>query len=46
MPQSEQPVGPVTDTTPAPRPGPVKLKGQYCRIEKLDPAVHGDALWH
>jgi RimJ/RimL family protein N-acetyltransferase len=46
MPPSEQPVGPVTDTTPAARPGPVKLQGQYCRIEKLDPAAHGDALWH
>jgi RimJ/RimL family protein N-acetyltransferase len=34
------------DSTPGHRPGAVKLKGRYCRIEKLDPAVHADALWH
>jgi RimJ/RimL family protein N-acetyltransferase len=46
MPHTEHPIGPVVDTTPAQRPTPVKLVGRYCRIEKLDPAVHGDALWH
>ena len=35
-PQTGQPVGlPVDDPTPAPRPGPVTLKGRYGRLEKL-----------
>ena len=46
MPHTEQPVGPVVDATPAARPGPVRLEGRYCRVEKLDPAAHADALWH
>lgn len=29
----------------AKRPGPVRLSGRYGRVEKLDPAVHGAALW-
>ena len=41
-----QPIGPVVDTTPADRPGPVTLTGSRVRIEKLDAARHGDALWH
>jgi RimJ/RimL family protein N-acetyltransferase len=45
MRHGEPPIGPVTDSTPAQRPGPVKLVGRYCLVEKLDPAVHGDALW-
>ena len=44
MPTSEQPVGRIVDSTPSPRPGPVKLVGRYCRVVKLDPAAHGDAL--
>src|SRR5580693_8352573 len=44
-PQTGQPVGaPVERTTPAPRPGPVTLKGRYGRIEKLRPE-HADDLW-
>jgi RimJ/RimL family protein N-acetyltransferase len=44
-PQTGQPVGlPVEKTTPAPRPGPVTLKGWYGRIEKLRPE-HADDLW-
>ena len=44
-PQTGQPVGlPVERTTPAPRPGPVTLKGSYGRIEKLRPEQAGD-LW-
>ena len=44
-PQTGQPVGlPVERTTPAPRPGPVTLKGRYGRIEKLR-AAHADDLW-
>ena len=38
-PRTGQPVGlPVDDPTPAPRPGPVTLKGRYGRLEKLDAA--------
>ena len=44
-PQTGQPVGlPVSRTTPAPRPGPVTLKGRYGRLEKLT-AVHAADLW-
>src|SRR6202035_598867 len=44
-PQTRQPVGlPVDDPTPAPRPGPVTLKGRYGRLEKLTPA-HTVDLW-
>lgn len=40
-----QPVGSVVDATPAARPDATGLAGRFCRIEKLDPARHGDALW-
>jgi RimJ/RimL family protein N-acetyltransferase len=44
-PKTGQPVGlPVERATPAPRPGPVTLKGRYGRIEKLRPEHAGD-LW-
>ena len=44
-PQTGQPVGlPVDDPTPAPRPGPVMLKGRYGRLEKLR-ADHAADLW-
>jgi RimJ/RimL family protein N-acetyltransferase len=44
-PQTGQPVGlPVADPTPAPRPGPVTLKGRYGRLEKLE-ARHAADLW-
>jgi len=44
-PQTGQPVGlPVADPTPAPRPGPVTLKGRYGRVEKLR-ADHAADLW-
>jgi RimJ/RimL family protein N-acetyltransferase len=44
-PQTGQPVGlPVDDPTPAPRPGPVTLKGRYGRLEKLK-ADHAADLW-
>jgi RimJ/RimL family protein N-acetyltransferase len=40
-----QPVGlPVDKTGPAPRPGPVTLKGRYGRLEKLRPD-HWSDLW-
>ena len=44
-PKTGQPVGlPVADPTPAPRPGPVTLKGRYGRLEKLTTA-HTSDLW-
>jgi RimJ/RimL family protein N-acetyltransferase len=44
-PRTGQPVGlPVDDLTPAPRPGPVTLKGRYGRLEKLK-ADHAADLW-
>jgi RimJ/RimL family protein N-acetyltransferase len=41
----DQPIGPPVDDKPARRPEAAKLEGQFCRVEKLDPARHGDALW-
>jgi RimJ/RimL family protein N-acetyltransferase len=43
-PKTGQPVGLPVDPTPAPRPGPVTLKGRYGRIEKLQPD-HAADLW-
>lgn len=43
-PQTGQPVGLPVDPTPAPRPGPVTLKGRYGRLEKLK-ADHAADLW-
>src|SRR6476619_4702349 len=40
-----QPTGALVDTALAERPAPVVLEGRLCRIEKLDTARHGDALW-
>ena len=44
-PAEEQPVGPAVEAAPAERPGAVVLEGRVCRVEKLDPSRHGDALW-
>jgi RimJ/RimL family protein N-acetyltransferase len=43
-PQTGQPVGLPVDPTPAPRPGPVTLRGRYGRVEKLR-AEHAADLW-
>ncbi len=43
-PRTGQPVGLPVDPTPAPRPGPVTLKGRYGRLEKLRPE-HAAELW-
>src|SRR5271169_5342318 len=43
-PQTGQPIGLPVDPTPAPRPGPVVLKGRYSRLEKLKPE-HAADLW-
>lgn len=45
LPTTGQPVGPKIDDRPSPRPGPVVLEGRYGRVERLDPARHGAALW-
>jgi RimJ/RimL family protein N-acetyltransferase len=42
---ADQPIGSIVDATPADRPGPTRLEGRLCHIEKLDPARHGEALW-
>ena len=42
---NEQPLGPIVDDTPAARPGPARLEGRFCVVEKLDPGRHGDSLW-
>jgi RimJ/RimL family protein N-acetyltransferase len=41
----ERPVGPEIDASPAKRPEAVVLEGRFGRVEKLDPARHGAALW-
>lgn len=41
---TQLPVGPIVDATPARRPGPVVLEGQYGRLEKLA-THHGASLW-
>lgn len=44
-PLTGQPVGPLIDTTPAQRPGPVRLDGRYGRVERLG-AAHAASLLH
>jgi RimJ/RimL family protein N-acetyltransferase len=43
-PQTGQPIGLPVDPRPAPRPGPVTLKGHYGRLEKLT-SKHAADLW-
>ena len=46
LPETGQPVGfSVADPSPAPRPGPVVLKGRFGAVEKLDAARHGATMW-
>jgi RimJ/RimL family protein N-acetyltransferase len=41
-----QPIGePVPGWAPRPRPPRTPLEGRYCRLEPIDPARHGDALF-
>jgi RimJ/RimL family protein N-acetyltransferase len=40
-----RPVGPEVDAIPAKRPEAVILEGRFGRVEKLDPARHGEPLW-
>jgi RimJ/RimL family protein N-acetyltransferase/ribosomal protein S18 acetylase RimI-like enzyme len=44
-PFSGRPVGVTVDTAPARRPEAVVLEGRFGRVEKLDAARHGAALW-
>ena len=44
LPETGQPVGLKVDATPAQRPGPVTLHGQYGRVERLK-AEHSAELW-
>jgi RimJ/RimL family protein N-acetyltransferase len=44
--QTKPAAGPPVDATPATRPGPVVLEGRFGRVEKLDAARHGNALWN
>jgi RimJ/RimL family protein N-acetyltransferase len=39
------PIGAVTDATPAGAPEVLKLRGRFCRLEKLDVVRHADSLW-
>ena len=39
------PVGPEVDATPARKPQAVVMEGRFGRVEGLDPARHGAALW-
>jgi RimJ/RimL family protein N-acetyltransferase len=41
---TELPIGPVVDTTPAQRPGPVVLEGRFGRVERLQQS-HCKAMW-
>ena len=46
LPSTGQPVGlKVANPSPAPRPGPVTLKGRFGSVEKLDPDRHGATMW-
>ena len=44
-PQTGQPVGLPVDATPAPRPGPVTLKGRFGAVARLNAARDSAALW-
>lgn len=40
-----RPVGPLVDSTPAPMPGAVTLKGRFGTVERIDAARHSTDLW-
>jgi RimJ/RimL family protein N-acetyltransferase len=44
--ETDLPVGPRVDFRSAARPAPVVLEGRFGRVEKLNPARHGESLWH
>jgi RimJ/RimL family protein N-acetyltransferase len=44
-PTSSLPIGPEVAAHPAARPERIILEGRLVRLERLDPARHGDALW-
>ena len=43
--RTDRPLGPEVDPSPAPRPDRRVLDGRFVRLEPLDPARHGPALW-
>lgn len=43
--QNNPPLGDIVDTKPAKLPQLATLQGRFGRVEKLDPAKHGSALW-
>src|SRR5262245_11074391 len=42
---ADRPVGPQIEATPAQAPGAIVLHGRFGRVEELDRARHGAALW-
>ncbi len=40
-----RPLGPMVETAPARRPERRTIEGRFVRLEPLDPAAHGAALW-
>lgn len=40
-----RPVGPIVDTTPAGKPGPVTLQGRFGQVARLHPTRDSMALW-
>ena len=45
MSQTQQPVGPPVDWSPATPPRRAPIDGRYTSLEPLDPERHADALW-
>ena len=45
MDAAARPIGPEVDPAPARRPERVPLSGRFVRLEPLDAAAHGPALW-
>lgn len=43
--QGSMPEQDLTHWTPRPRPDAAVLEGRWCRLERLDPARHGDSLY-
>ena len=41
----ERPIGPPVDSHPARRPERIPIEGRFVRLEPLDAARHGSALW-
>jgi RimJ/RimL family protein N-acetyltransferase len=44
-PDTDRPIGPRVDATPARRPDTVLLSGRFGSVERLDAGRHGESLW-